>query len=132
MTFTYELSPADDITRVRYHVGDTDEDTAIFSDEEISFAISEEGTWQKAVIASIRSILGRLSHEPDMTADWLRVDWRRSSDAWMKLLAEKKQQFGLSARAVSGGQSSWRKDSLQAGEPDWDRVRRESDDDWCP
>jgi hypothetical protein len=119
MTFTYNLAAPDDVTRVRYHIGDTVEATAIFSDEEITFAIDEEGTWQKAVIASIRSVMARIAGEPDMTADWLKVDWRRSSDNWQMLLTEKKNQFGLGATASSGGRHAYRPDSLQKSTPDY-------------
>ena len=119
MSFSYNPSAPDDITRVRYHMGDTEETTAIFSDEEITFAISEEGTWQKAVIASIRSVIARIAGEPDMSADWLKVDWRRSSDNWMMLLNEKKNQFGVGARASSGGRHAYRPDSLQKSTPDY-------------
>ena len=35
MTFTYTPSSVTDVTRVRFHIGDTVEATAIFSDEEI-------------------------------------------------------------------------------------------------
>lgn len=116
MTFTYELGTPTDTTRVRFHTGDTDEATALWQDDEIAFVIAEEGTWQKAVLALIESALVRLAHEPDMTADWLRIDWRRSADNWKALLAEKRRRFGLGAAVVSGGQHAWRPD-LQSDEP---------------
>lgn len=121
MTFTYTPTTPDNITRVRYHVGDTAEDSAIFSDEEITFAIAEAGSWQGAVIDSIASIMARLSTEPDMTADWLRVDWRRSADNWRILLSEKKRKFGVGgATSSAGGRHAWRPDSLQRSEPTYD------------
>lgn len=121
MTFTYNLATPDDITRVRFHLGDTTAETAIFSDEEITFIISESGTWQKAIIACIRSVMGRLATEPDMQADWLKIDWRRSADSWKVLLNEKAQEFGIGkARAASGGHHAYRPDGLQKTEPDWE------------
>lgn len=126
MTFTYNLAIPDDITRVRFHLGDTTEATAIFSDEEISFIIDETGSWRAAVIAGIRSIMARLAAEPDMTADWLRVDWRRSAENWRTLLNEKAQEFGIGkARASSGGQHPYRVDGLLKQEPDWEHERPE-------
>lgn len=122
MTFTYTPSAATDITRVRYHIGDTVAETAIFSDEEITFAISEAGTWQGAVLDSIRSAMARLASEPDMQADWLKIDWRRSAEMWTKLLNEKAGQFGIGkARASSGGQHVYRVEGLQKEEPDWEQ-----------
>ena len=121
MTFTYDLSTPDDNTRVRFHLGDVTEATAIFSDEEITFAIDETGSWQRAVIACIRSVMGRLASEPDMQADWLKIDWRRSADNWKTLLNEKTQEFGLGkARASSGGHHAYRPDGLLKTEPEWE------------
>lgn len=108
MTFTYDLVTPTDRERVRYHTGDVDGTAAIFSDEEIVFVLGEEGTWQKAVLSCINSALARLAHEPDMTADWLRIDWRRSAENWKALLAEKKTLFGLGVVAASGGQQAYR------------------------
>ena len=116
MAFTYNLTTPNDVTRVRFHTGDTDTDSALWQDDEIEFVIDEEGTWQPAVIALIESALVRLAHEPDMTADWLKIDWRRSADNWKALLAEKRRRFGLGAQVVSGGQHAWRPD-LMADEP---------------
>lgn len=122
MTFTYDLTaPVEDVSRVRFHLGDTNEATAIYSDEEIAFAIEEEGSWQGAVIGCIRGVLARLAGEPDMTADWLRVDWRRSVDGWKMLLKDKERLFGIGgARASSGGQHAWRPDGLLEEAPTWE------------
>lgn len=131
MTFTYTPATPDDITRVRYHVGDVVEETAIFTDEEIQFAIDEEGDWKGAVIASIRSVMARLAGEPDMEADWLRIDWRRSAENWKLLLSEKSQQFGLGkARASSGGHHAYRPDGLQKSEPTYEHDSLEDCDLW--
>ena len=117
MAFTYNIATPDDIARVRYHIQDTDEASAIFSDEEISFVISEEGSYQAAVISLVNSIIAKLSHEPDMTADWLTVSWRRSSDAWMKVLGEKRRAFGLGLNIVARGRNVYRGDTLQDETP---------------
>lgn len=123
MSFTYDLTaPVADVSRVRFHISDTDEDTAIFSDDEIAFAIDEAGDWQRAVVMLIRSVLAKLAAEPDMQADWLRIDWRRSADGWKALLSEKKQQFGLGARSATAGRHAYRPDSLQKEPPDYEET----------
>lgn len=119
MTFSYDLVTPTDVTRVRRHISDTDETTAIFSDEEIQFNLDEEGTVNKAVIALIKQIIAKLSNEPDMKADWLQIDWRRSSEAWFKMLSDKKREFGLGAVIDSGGRHSFRPDTLQKTAPDY-------------
>ena len=115
MTFTYTPSATpSDTTLVRYHIQDTDSTAAIFSDEEIEMVLATEGSVGKAVISLINATIAKLSREPDMTADWLTISWRRSSDAWMKLLSEKKVHFGVGGWSVSTTTvQPYRSDSLQ-------------------
>jgi hypothetical protein len=130
MTWTYTPSSSpDDVTKVRYYLGDTVEDAAMFTDEEITMAVALEGGVPAAVISLIRSAMARLAHEPDMTADWLRIDWRRSAENWAALLKQRKAEFGLGARAVSGYQHAYRADSYQDTAPDWNTIFRELEDD---
>lgn len=119
MTFTYNLAVPDDITRVRRHISDTDAATAIYSDEEITFFLAEEGTVAKTVIACIKQVIAKLSMEPNMKADWLQVDWATAMAGWKSLLAEKKSEFGLGFQVSSGGQHSYRPDTLQKEAPDY-------------
>jgi len=118
MTFTYTPGSVTDITRVRFHIGDTEEDAAIFSDEEIQMVITEEGTYQKAVVECLTTIIAKLSAEPDMKADWLSVSLGRSVDGFKALLAEKRRKFNL---PISAGRTvvTYRSDSLQDEAPDW-------------
>ncbi len=120
MVFTYDLSTPDNNTRVRYHVGDVDSTVAMFQDDEIAFVLSEEGTWQLAVVSLIKSIIARLSHEPDMTADWLTISWRRSADNWQKLLSVKMSEFGINSRSAATVTHVYRPDSLATEAPDYD------------
>jgi hypothetical protein len=123
MTFTYDLVTVTNLTRVRYHIGDTESTTAIFSDEEINFVLAEEAGETSVVgttvVSCITSIIARLNHEPDMQADWLKIDWRRSAENWKALLSEKKAKFGFSPRGVSGGQHAWRPDTLMTEAPEY-------------
>jgi hypothetical protein len=115
MTFTYTPSTSpDNITLIRYHISDTVEAYAIFTDDEITMVLAVEGTIPKAVVSLINAIIQRLSLEPDMTADWLTISWRRSSDAWLKMLDEKKTQLGVGVWHVSTTTMiPFRQDSLQ-------------------
>jgi hypothetical protein len=121
MTFTYGPSATPtDTTLVRYHISDTVEASAIFSDEEIAMVLAIEGSVGKAVVSLIKATIGKLSREPDMTADWLTISWRRSSDAWLKLLAEKQKEFGVGVFTISTTTvNPFRSDSLQ-GYPDFE------------
>lgn len=124
MTFTYSPSATPtDLAQVRYHIGDTESAAAIFTDEEIAMVLAMESSDIGAtVISLIRSAMAKLSHEPDMQADWLKIDWRRSADQWKVLLAEKKREFGLGFTFDGGGRHAYRPDSNQHEEPDYDAV----------
>jgi hypothetical protein len=115
MTFTYTPSTTPtDTTLVRYHIQDTVEAAAIFDDETIGMVLATEGSLGKSVVSLIKAIIAKLSHEPDMTADWLTISWRRSSDAWMNLLDQKKQEFGVGVFTISTtAVKPFRTDSLQ-------------------
>lgn len=119
MTFTYTPAVPTDITRVRFYVGDTESTAAIFTDEEITFIIAEEGDYQHAVIECIRSIIARISANPDFTADWLKVDASKALPGYKYLLGEMQKKFGIGA-ITSSSQAVYRSDSLQTEPPeDW-------------
>ncbi len=118
MTFTYNTSIVTDITRVRYHTGDTVEAAAIFSDEDITFVISEEGGYQAAVISCLQHLIARISAEPDMTADWLKIDLGRSLEGYQALLTEKRRAFDIAAITATS-KPVYRADSKQTSAPDW-------------
>jgi len=113
MTFTYTPSSTPtDLTRVRFHTGQTVEGESFLTDEEIAMLIAEEGSWQKAAIAGIQFIIMRLS-QPDFKADWLQVTnsqaragygscWRRSarSSAWWR---------SRPAQCTCTGRTVWRR-----------------------
>lgn len=133
MGFTYTPSATpDDVTLVRYHIGDTDAEAAIFSDEEIGMVLAMELSVGAAVVSLIKTIISKLAMEPDTTADWLTISWRRSSDAWLKLLAEKKRDFGMGFTMTTTSTDIYRKDSQQGGAgyvPNY-RDGRGIPDDW--
>lgn len=120
MTFTYTPSATPtDLTLIRFHIQDTVEAYAIFSDEEIEMILAVQGSIGKTVVSLIQGIIQKLSFEPDMTADWLTISWRRSSDAWKLMLDEKKKEFGVGMFTVTTtAVDMFRKDSLQGYPPD--------------
>lgn len=118
-TFTYTHDATDNNDLVRYHLSDTDEATAIFSNEDITMAISVAGGVNQAVIALIKQRIQKLANEPDSKIDWLSVDWKRSQQAWKDMLNEKRKEFGISSRS-GGAVHVYRADSLQTEAPDWE------------
>jgi hypothetical protein len=94
MTFSYTPF-ASDKDRVRFHMQDVDASAAVFSDEEITAAITEFETWQAATVQLISAVLMRLTAAGDFTADWLKVDNAEARKMYAALLAAKKAEFGL-------------------------------------
>jgi hypothetical protein len=95
MTFSYDLTGGfTDLTRVRFDLGDTDEEAAIFSDEEINAVVLDVGSWQQAVIKCLKHIIAKLSAQPDMTADWLKVSATAALASYRRLLADKEAEYG--------------------------------------
>jgi len=119
MTFTYTPSSTPtDLTRVRFHTGQTVEGESFLTDEEIAMLIAEEGSWQKAAIAGIQFIIMRLS-QPDFKADWLQVTNSQARAGYVKLLAQKRAQLGVVAITASAVHV-YRADSLATESPTYD------------
>lgn len=119
MTFTYTPASPTDVTRVRFHIGDTDSTAAIFSDEEIEFITDENsGSWQRAVIACIEAMIAKASNQPDFKADWLQVDGSKSIAGLKTLLSEKRRALGV-ASLVATSVHVYRADSNLTESPDW-------------
>lgn len=119
MAFTYTPETATDITRVRFHIADTVEATAKFTDEEITFQVTETGSWQNAVISCLENLLAKLTTNPDFQADWLTIDSEEAIEGLQKLLAEKRKSLGL-RRIASSANAVYRSDSFATEPPeDW-------------
>lgn len=110
MAATYDPSNPDDVTRVRYHIQDTDTTNARYSDAEINFVIAEEGSWQKAVISLLRADMASAARDPDSVAsDWLKVTNRSLVDL-RRMIGEKMNALGIS-RVTSSSVGVYRADS---------------------
>jgi hypothetical protein len=123
MTFTY-TQPFNDVARVRFHLGDTDSTNARFTDEEITAIITEQGSWQKAVIACLENLIARLSSTPDFRADWLQVSIGSALSGYDSLLKTKWREFGIT-RITADAVHPYRPDSGQNGPPDFTQVQSE-------
>lgn len=124
MTFTYDLTGGfTDLTRVRFDIGDTDADAAIFSDEEINAIVTDTGSWQQAVIKCLKHIIAKLSAQPEMTADWLKVSVKDAVASYRRMLADKEAEYGdgtdddSNNGIVSGVTFVYRVDSPQDEQP---------------
>lgn len=101
MTFTYTPSTPTDLTRVRFHLGDTVEPPK-YTDEEIAFVLAENtNSVGAAVMALIKGLIARIAGDPNFTADWLTVDVATAIEGLKTLLRLKGDEFGLSANTAT-------------------------------
>lgn len=130
MSFSFDTSLSDDISLVRFHIGDTDTSGYFVDDETIQYWVNA-GTVESATIACLRFILSQLSR-PNFSLDWLSVSgMKEAKEGYEELLREKEREFGLrSIVATTTISSPYRADSLQdTDDTDYPNYHSEFDDD---
>ena len=80
MSFTYTDTLTTDLDRVRFHIGDTVNDSGPrpsdgnFTDEEITGLVTLEGTWQRSVAACFERLAAEWQRYPTFKADGLSLN----------------------------------------------------------
>ena len=100
MTFTFATDLSTNLAKIRFHVGDTNEDGAYLADETINALYTSEGSVGAASIACIRYILTQLS-TPNFRKDWLWVNYEEARKGFENLLKLKAQEFGIALGSVT-------------------------------
>ena len=93
MAFTYDPALSTNVSLVRFHIGDTNEDGAFLADETINYLVTTYSVGE-AVVRSIQYIITQLS-QPDFRLDWMQVSNKEARTGYEKLLKEKAQEFGI-------------------------------------
>ena len=112
MTFSFDPALADNVSLVRFHIGDTAEDGYYLDDQTIQYFVTADGV-PKAVIKCIRYIISQLS-QPDFRQDWLSVNRAEARKGYENLLKAKAQELGVSltgATAATVTELPYRADS---------------------
>lgn len=80
--------------QVRFHLGDTDEDTASFQDEEIKYALSyNNNDVLRSCIACITALLPRLAQQTEFTVGpYSEKSGSSAYNYWTKMLDELKSK----------------------------------------
>lgn len=123
MAFTFDASLADDVSLVRFHVGDNSSDGHYLEDETIQYFVTASGVGT-AVIRCIQYIITQLS-QPDFRKDWLSVSSGEARKGYETLLKAKAQEFSISLSSVTMASSvsnpyrsdSYMTDGTQDGNP---------------
>lgn len=130
MSFSFDSSLGDDVSLVRFHIGDTDEAGYFVDDETIQYWVNQ-GNAESAVIACIKFILSQLSR-PNFSLDWLSVSgMAEAKKGYQELLHQKEWEFGLRSIIPTATISlPYRADSLQdTDDTDYPDYHSEFDDD---
>jgi len=100
MSYSFDASLDDDVSLVRFHVGDNSVDGHYLDDETIQYFVTA-GTVGDAVLACIKYIITQLS-KPDFKADWMSVsNMAAARKGYEDLLIKKAAEFGLSPTGIT-------------------------------
>ena len=94
MTFTFNVALTDDVSLVRFHIGDTNTDGHYLEDATINYFVTNSGV-STAVIRCIQYIITQLS-QPDFRLDWMSVSNQAAREGYEKLLKTKAIELGVS------------------------------------
>ena len=98
MTYSFNIALSNDVSIVRFHIGDNRTEGYYLDDETITYLVTQHGI-AGAVIRAIRYIITQLS-QPDFKQDWLSVSNAEARKGYEALLKEKAQEFGVSLSGV--------------------------------
>lgn len=115
MTFTYDLDT--DIGKVRFKIGDTVQASALVTDEEIEFTLSDQGDDViQASIACCRAILAKWSREFDRNNVGMSASRSQRFNQMESLIADLVAQSSRAAAPFFGGTSISESDDIAEDE----------------
>jgi hypothetical protein len=100
MSYTFDASLSDDVSLVRFHIGDNNTEGYYLDDETIQHFVTA-GSVGSAVVMCIKYIISQLS-QPNYRLDWMQIsDMAEAREGYEKLLKVKEKEFGISSVTVS-------------------------------
>lgn len=113
MTYAFDPTLADDVSLVRFHIGDTNPAGCYLQDETIQYWIDQTDSIGKASLQCIQYIITQLS-TPGFNLDWLSVNMADARKGYQDLMTQKMIEFGLpAARMVASVSLPHRADSYE-------------------
>lgn len=109
MAITYDGSLLTDLGRVRFHLGDTVDDSgpkpadANFTDAELNGLITSEGTWPGAVAAGFENLAGLWAKHPTFNADGMATNQSDIATQYRESAVMWRQRAGSPASAQGSG-----------------------------
>jgi cysteine synthase len=96
--FDFDSTLSTDLAKVRFEIGDTNEDGHYLEDETINYFLANYSVGQ-AVVSCIDHIITQLS-VPDFKLDWMSVSNAEARKAFENMLKLKQQKYGITSGAV--------------------------------
>lgn len=103
MTYTFDPDLSDDVSLVRFHIGDNNSEGHYLEDETIQYFVTSSDVGH-AVVAGLKYIIQQLSM-PGFSVGWMNVSNADARAGYEKMLLMKAQEFGLSATGAMMGVS---------------------------
>jgi hypothetical protein len=94
MTYTFAPALSNDVSLVRFHIGDINADGHYLEDETINYFVTNSGV-ATAVIRCIQYIITQLS-QPNFSLDWMSVSNEQARAGYEALLKQKSLELGVS------------------------------------
>ena len=103
MSFNYEPAQINDggLNQMRFELGDCLASDYYLSDEEIKASISGSGTFKRAELRLIKSLLFRFSYEVDTKIHEAEFKLADRVSAWRKLKAELEEELAESPEEIT-------------------------------
>jgi len=112
MSFTFDPALANDVSLVRFHIGDTNETDHKLEDATIQYFVTASGVGE-AVVKCLQFIIAKLSAPDERTGNY-SVNYSNALAGYQAILKAKAQEFGVSLSGVTMSSSvslPWRPDS---------------------
>ena len=106
MSWTYSGDPsASTIDAVRFLVGDTDTGDQLVQNEEVSFALANEGSTNMAAATICRAIAARFSRQADKTVGKLQISLSQKAKSYLEMANKLELKSSTLAMPYCGGLS---------------------------
>ncbi len=93
MTYTFDPALSTDVSLVRFHIGDNNEQGHFLEDETIQYFVTNSGVGT-AVMRCIQYIITQLS-QPNFSMGWMSVSNGEARAGYEAMLKAKAQEFNL-------------------------------------
>jgi len=126
MSWSYSTDLTADKDKVRFLAGDTLEDDHLIEDQEITFALTEEGSVDAAAALVLEHLAARYARKADKTVGPLSISYSQIAESYQKRADELRSVQSAGGRSTiycspsAGGISVSQK---QTEEQDEDRVK---------